>query len=116
MLSEPDTGITLVIFYVPLEPCGNLMLVERIDGRFYIVKNDELLIDRSWTSEEAPQVLAMFNSMKLSAKIKKFPKVRSAIAPMQPDSAHRNAGGRSQKSDVVGLGRRSGPRAASQND
>ena len=90
MLSEPDTGITLVIFYVPLEPSGNLMLVERLDGRFYIVKNDELLIDRSWTSEEAPQVLAIFNSLKLAAKIKKFPKVMRGAAAVELEAVHRD--------------------------
>jgi hypothetical protein len=74
MLTELETGITLVIFYVPLEPVGNLMLVERTDGRFYVVKDDELLTDRSWSSDEAPQVLAMFNSMKMGAKCKTFPK------------------------------------------
>jgi len=74
MLCETETSITLVIFYVPLEPSGNLMLVERTDGRFYIIKNDELLTDRSWSSADAPEVLAMFKSMKMSAKVKSFPK------------------------------------------
>jgi hypothetical protein len=68
------TDITQVIFYVPLLPDGNLLLVERADGRFYIIQNDEILKDRSWSKSEAPQALAAFNSLTVFATPKIFPR------------------------------------------
>jgi len=68
-----ETGINQIIFYVPLLPLGNLLLVERIDGRIYIIQNDELLTDRSWAKLEARQAIAAFQKMKGVARIKTFP-------------------------------------------
>ena len=54
------TAINHVIFYIPLLPSGNLLLVERNDGRVYIVQNDVLLTEQSWIKAEAPQALTAF--------------------------------------------------------
>jgi len=67
-----ETGIIEVIFYVPLLPSGNLMLVEHVDGRIYLIKNDELLTDHSWGKDEGPLAFAAFNSMKTLATTKKL--------------------------------------------
>ena len=71
MMSE--TGINQVILYVPLLPSGNLLLVERVDGRIYIVRNDELLTNRSWMKTEAPKAVNVFKTLKESAAVKRFP-------------------------------------------
>ena len=58
-----QTGINQVILYVPLLPSGNLLLVERVDGRVYIVRNDQLLTGKSWTREQAPDAIAAFKKI-----------------------------------------------------
>jgi hypothetical protein len=74
-----ETGIIEIIFYVPLLPFGNLMLVEHVDGRIYLIKNDEVLSDRSWTKDEGPQAFAAFHSMKTLATTKKLAIQRAKI-------------------------------------
>ena len=71
MMSE--TGINTVLLYVPLLPSGNLLLVERVDGRIYIVRNDQLLTDRSWTKDQASQAIDVFKKLKDSVAVKRFP-------------------------------------------
>lgn len=75
MMSQ--TGINHVIFYVPLLPSGNLLLVERNDGRVYIVRNDELLTDRSWTRDEARAAISAFKKLKDISAVKRFPPIEA---------------------------------------
>ena len=79
MMSE--TGINQVILYVPLLPSGNLLLVERVDGRIYIVRNDELLTNRSWVKTEAAQAVNVFKTLKESAALKRFPNWQEGRQP-----------------------------------
>ncbi len=69
------TGINQVILYVPLLPSGNLLLVERVDGRVYIIRNDQLLTDNSWTREQATDALAAFKKIMEKCAPKRFPGV-----------------------------------------
>ena len=71
MMSE--TGINTVILYVPLLPSGNLLLVERVNGRIYIVRDDQLLPDRSWTKDQAAHAIDTFKKLKDSVAVKRFP-------------------------------------------
>jgi hypothetical protein len=67
-----DTGIFQGICYIPTEPSGNLLLVELIDRRLYIVRNDVVWKDKSWNQAEASLAMAAFNKLKQSIVIKRF--------------------------------------------
>ena len=67
-----DTGIIQVICYVPTEPSGNLLLVELIDRRLYIVRNDVVWKDKSWSQAEASLAMGAFNKLKQSIVIRRF--------------------------------------------